>query len=644
VAEKIRQKFLEQVLIEAIIGLPPNLFYGAGIPACILVLRPNLSGRSPNPSKPEDRRGRVLFINADAEFHAGRAQNYLRPEHIERIVSTFDRFEDVPGYARRVPLAEIADSANDWNLNIRRYVDNSPPPEPHDVGVHPLGGVPMAELEVKRALFEALGFDTARVFVPREHDPRYCDFAPSLGERSALRLLVDNDPSVQARAQALSEAFTAWWTAHAPRLADLPQHRALSRVRAEFLDSFVAALQPLAVLDRFKLAGVIATWWTDTLPTLTSESQRPDNWREATLSSIAEVRFSRVDKLTHSSQEPVRLCNYIDVYNNDYITSHLEFMRASATRPEIAKFRLQVGDVIITKDPETPDDIGIPAVVDYAAPDLVCGYHLGLIRPNRDEVDSTFLAKQLSHHRIARYFGRQANGLTRYGLPIGAVNNTPLWLPELCEQKAIGLVLCLVDETIAKTEAVIAKLKQVRAVLLHDLLTRGLNKHGQLRDPIAHLEHFQDSSLGRIPYTWRIGQLREVADIASGVTLGRNLNEAGTLELPYLRVANVQDGYLNLADVKTVRIFPGELDRFRLRRGDVLMNEGGDYDKLGRVTVWEDQIPVCLHQNHVFRVRCRPDVFNCYFLAAVSGSEIGKRYFLQSSKQSTNLASSTQRN
>ena len=88
-AEKeIRRKWLEQDLIEAVIGLPPNLFYGAGIPACILVLRPNLSGQPLNPHKPAERRGQVLFINADAEFHAGRAQNYLRPEHIEKIVST----------------------------------------------------------------------------------------------------------------------------------------------------------------------------------------------------------------------------------------------------------------------------------------------------------------------------------------------------------------------------------------------------------------------------------------------------------------------------------------------------------------------------------------------------------------------------
>jgi type I restriction enzyme M protein len=293
-AEKeIRQKFLAQDLIEAIIGLPPNLFYGAGIPACILVMRPNLTGRSPNSNKPENRRGQVLFINADAEFHAGRAQNYLRPEHVEKIVSTFDRFEDVPGYARRVPLAEIGDPSNDWNLNIRRYVDNSQPPEPHAVRAHLLGGVPVAELEAKRALFDALGFDIAHAFTPREHDPKYCDFATTFSERTALRSLVENDPGVLGQFQAQCEALTVWWTAHAPLLANLPEHRALNRVRAEFLDTFVAALRPLAVLDRFKLAGVIATWWTDTLPDFKTllENDFPgviDGWVDAIADAVED--------------------------------------------------------------------------------------------------------------------------------------------------------------------------------------------------------------------------------------------------------------------------------------------------------------------------------------------------------------------
>jgi len=262
----------------------------------------------------------------------------------------------------------------------------------------------------------------------------------------------------------------------------------------------------------------------------------------------------------------------------------------------------------------------------------------------RDSFDLRFFIRLLKFH--SSILDRVSVGSTVRGITTHDLLSLALCYPDKSEQSRIAAVLDTVDEAIAKTEAVIAKLKQVRAGLLHDLLTRGLDEHGQLRDPIAHPEQFQDSPMGRIPRAWGVTQLRQVADVASGVTLGRNLDGVGTLELPYLRVANVQDGYLDLADVKTIRIFPDELDRFRLRCGDVLMNEGGDYDKLGRGTVWEEQIPVCLHQNHVFRVRCRPDVLNCYFLAAISGSEIGKRYFLRSSKQSTNLASinSTQLN
>jgi type I restriction enzyme M protein len=303
-AEKeIRRKFLEQDLIEAVIGLPQNLFYGAGIPACILIMRPNLTGQPPNANKPAARRGKVLFINADAEFHAGRAQNYLRPEHVEKIVSTFDRYQDIPGYGRVVPLTEIASEANDFNLNIRRYVDNSPPPEPHDVRAHLLGGVPVGEVRDKRPLFDALGFKPEHAFVPRSSRAEeaqsppspppgeraglsrrsvaanaevrghtYYDFAPALSERAAIRRLIENDPGVQACLVAVRQDLSAWWTEHSPRLADLPRSRALNRVRTEFLDTFVTALLQIKTsggtppLDRFKLAGVIATWWTDKLP------------------------------------------------------------------------------------------------------------------------------------------------------------------------------------------------------------------------------------------------------------------------------------------------------------------------------------------------------------------------------------------
>ena len=293
--KKIRQKFVEQDLIGAIIGLPPNLFYGAGIPACILVMRPNLSKNAPNPNKPEERRGKILFINADAEYYAGRAQNYLRPEHIEKIVSTFDRYDDVPAYAQCVSLEEIR--ANDFNLNIRRYVDNSPPPEPHDVRAHLHGGIPVTEVESKQNLFASLGFDPRHIFISRNGDSRYFDFSPSITARSAFHQLVESDSGVLARAQTLHDVFAEWWTEHARHLAQLPGGRGLNTERTELLESFVAALEPQGMLDHFKLAGVIATWWAETLPDLKTllENGFPaviDGWVDAIADALESPNFT----------------------------------------------------------------------------------------------------------------------------------------------------------------------------------------------------------------------------------------------------------------------------------------------------------------------------------------------------------------
>jgi type I restriction enzyme M protein len=252
-AEKeIRKGFIEDDLLEGIISLPPNLFYGTGIPACILVMRAK-------GAKSTERRGKVLFINADAEYYAGRAQNFLRPEHVEKIVSAFEDFADVPGYATVVSHEELA--ANDFNLNIRRYADNAAPPEPQDVRAHLLGGVPKAEVEAKRELFEAHGFDPCSIFV--ERDARYLDFAPTLTERRHIKSAIESNPDVLAQEALLREKFDNWWTAHEARLIKLPETRDLMTVRAEFLDSFAEALAPIGLLDHFKVDGVIASWWNE---------------------------------------------------------------------------------------------------------------------------------------------------------------------------------------------------------------------------------------------------------------------------------------------------------------------------------------------------------------------------------------------
>ncbi|ESY55567.1 hypothetical protein X744_19260 [Mesorhizobium sp. LNJC372A00] len=225
------------------------------------------------------------------------------------------------------------------------------------------------------------------------------------------------------------------------------------------------------------------------------------------LSAVSEVRVSNVDKKSEPGELPVRLCNYTDVYKSDYISDDLEFMRATASRAEIARFGLRVGDVIITKDSETPDDIGIPSLVDSAGSDLVCGYHLAMIRPASNKIDPTFLAKQLAQPRMARYFGQQANGSTRYGMSIAAIERAPIWLPCIKKQQEIGEVARLLDASIEETTGGLAKLAQLRAGVIHDLLTYGIDGNGNIRDPIARPDLFKDSPVGCVPVTWQIAAL-----------------------------------------------------------------------------------------------------------------------------------------
>ncbi len=140
------------------------------------------------------------------------------------------------------------------------------------------------------------------------------------------------------------------------------------------------------------------------------------------------------------------------------------------------------------------------------------------------------------------------------------------------------------------------------------------------------------------PIGWKKTALGHVAEVQTGIAKGKAINGAA-VTLPYLRVANVQDGHVDLSVMKEITLKPTEVDRYSLRKGDVLFTEGGDFDKLGRGTVWNGEIELCLHQNHVFAVRPSPDRLLPEFLAFQAASQYGRRYFQMCSKQSTNLAS-----
>ena len=177
----------------------------------------------------------------------------------------------------------------------------------------------------------------------------------------------------------------------------------------------------------------------------------------------------------------------------------------------------------------------------------------------------------------------------------------------------------------------------LRQGVLGALLSHGIDAEGSVRDPTT--SSFNSTELGRFPREWEIVRLDSVAAIGSGVTLGKDLTGQPTVELPYLRVANVQSGFLNLDEIKTVRVRPDEVDNFKLETGDILMTEGGDIDKLGRGAIWPGVIDPGLHQNHIFRVRADRERLDPRFLEAVICSDIGRRYFFRIAKRTTNLAS-----
>lgn len=240
-------------------------------------------------------------------------------------------------------------------------------------------------------------------------------------------------------------------------------------------------------------------------------------WVTARLADVADIRFSNVDKKALPGEVPVRLCNYMDVYANDYVTAELPFMEATASSAEIERFRVEKGDVLLTKDSETPDDIGIPAVVIDDIPSLVCGYHLALVKPRKDRVDSVYLAKQLGSSQTANYFSKLANGSTRYGLSSSAIANTSIPLAPLRHQRRIAEILSTLDEAIEQTEALIAKMQQVKAGLMHDLFTYGVTPDGRLRPTREQApELYKESPLGWIPGEWEVKPLEEVADVNRG--------------------------------------------------------------------------------------------------------------------------------
>ncbi|MGH9038969.1 MAG: restriction endonuclease subunit S [Acidimicrobiia bacterium] len=224
------------------------------------------------------------------------------------------------------------------------------------------------------------------------------------------------------------------------------------------------------------------------------------------------------------------------------------------------------------------------------------------------------------------------NGTTFMEISGSALGSLVVPVPPLQEQRRVVAFLdaetARIDELIEEQRRLVGLIEEHRFVAASAVL--GSHVGGEAGN--------LTTALSGVPNSWKVTPLRFIADIQSGITLGKRYQ--GELEeRPYLRVANVLDGTVDLNEVTTIEVPQDVAQRHELRFGDVLMTEGGDNDKLGRGTVWEEQVPSCLHQNHVFAVRPRSEVLMPRFLAAVMGSAWGRAYFTATAHQTTNLAS-----
>lgn len=240
----------------------------------------------------------------------------------------------------------------------------------------------------------------------------------------------------------------------------------------------------------------------------------------AALADIIDLTLSSIDKKSKPGERSVRLCNYMDVYNNTFITDQLDFMAATATDREIIRCGLTRGDVIITKDSEKYNDIGVPALVRDDVPDLVCGYHLAILRPRRTEVVGNYLVYALSAPQVQHQFHAYANGVTRFGLRKADIGMVKVPLPSLPEQRAIAHILSTLDDKIELNRRMNETLEAMARALFKSWFVdfepvrakmegrdTGLPKH------IADLfpDRLVDSELGEVPKGWTVGALGDIA-------------------------------------------------------------------------------------------------------------------------------------
>jgi len=283
------------------------------------------------------------------------------------------------------------------------------------------------------------------------------------------------------------------------------------------------------------------------------------------LRHLADVRNSNVDKVIAEDELPVRLCNYVDVYKNDFITANLEFNAGSATVDELKRFQVKKGDVIITKDSEDRHDIGIPAFVRETADDIVCGYHLTMLRAFEKHTFAAYLFWALQSKMAKEAFAIAANGVTRYGLTQEGIKGLQLWLPDLSTQKRIAAFLdretARIDELIAKKGGLVSSLRAKLKRAISAAVTDGLDADAPGRDSGIDW-------IGKIPAHWSLMKLGYLGRCANGINIGGDAFGSG---YPFISYGDVyKNRELPVSVAGLVQSTEADRKAYSVIAGDVL--------------------------------------------------------------------------
>ena len=325
------------------------------------------------------------------------------------------------------------------------------------------------------------------------------------------------------------------------------------------------------------------------------QSDVPKHWHVRRLRTVAEMRVSNVDKHTKEEELPVRLCNYVDVYKNDRITQGIPFMSATASRDEIEKFRLNRNDVVITKDSEAWDDIGVPSLVTEPADDLISGYHLAILRP-REDTYGPYLFWTLQSKPTAYQFHVEAKGVTRYGLAHHGIQSALIPHPPLPEQQAIVRFLdhadAQIQRYIAAKERLVSLLEEQRQVLVHQAVTRGL-------DPSVRLKNSGVEWMGDVPEHWEVVPFKRRVGFREGPgIMAADFRESG---VPLLRISCLcgpvatLDG-CNYLDPDVVR---ARWSHFAIKEGDYLLSASAS---TGVVSLATSKVAGCVPYTGIIRL------------------------------------------